>query len=55
MSKVVKIFDYVIDPEDGQCVIYSRDDQGNVTEEDRCPHDEIIDKMNELINLNGGQ
>ena len=51
MSKVVKIFDYVVDP-DGQCVIYSKDDQGVVTEEDRCPHDEIINKMEQL---RGGQ
>jgi len=54
MSKVVKIFDYVVDS-DGIAIIYSKDNQGLVTEEDRCPHDEIIDKMNELINLNGGQ
>jgi len=51
MSKVVKIFDYVVDSE-GNAIIYSKDDQGKVVEEDRCPHDEIINKMEQL---RGGQ
>lgn len=49
MSKVVKIYDYVVDSDDPTlAVIYSRDSEGVVTEVDRVPHDEIHEKMNEL-------
>ena len=42
-----KVYDYVVDP-DGQCVIYSKDDQGKVEEVARVDHEDIEDIMNEL-------
>lgn len=43
-----KVYDYVVDPEDGQCVIYSKDDQGKVEEVARVDHEDIQDIMSEL-------
>ncbi len=47
------VYDYVVDSDDSTlAIIYSKNDQGVVTEVDRVPHDEIQEKMNEL---RGGQ
>ena len=44
-----KIYDYVVDSDDPTlAIIYSRDSKGVVTEEDKVPHDQVQEKMEQL-------